>query len=383
MSIDVDAGAALVTAALVAGEIDEGKDKQAGAGEHGENCANCGAVLAGPFCQSCGQRAHVHRSLLHLGEEFLHGLLHFDAKAWRTLPLLVFRPGQLTRRYLDGQRTRFVSPLALFLFMMFFMFFVASYTSGNGAPGTTDLAASRATLVAELDRNKVRLRQAETALADASAKGLDPEALAEEVEGMRLAVKGGEQGIAMLDGALRADSAATAGGTAKSGGEGEPAKGGKGIAVDASADKLGVMTGIASIDTAIEAAKKNPDLTMYKLKSAASKFTFVLVPISLPFLWLVFFWRRGVTMYDHAVFVLYSLSFMAVLVSTAFLLKYAGLKTLVAWLLLAPPIHMFAQLRGSYKLGVGGALWRTAYLMLSAALVMLMYLLLILVAAVR
>src|SRR5439155_7755576 len=59
------------------------------------------------------QAAHLHRSLWHLGEELLHGLLHFDAKGWRTLPLLIGRPGLLTRRYIDGQRARYVSPLAL------------------------------------------------------------------------------------------------------------------------------------------------------------------------------------------------------------------------------------------------------------------------------
>jgi hypothetical protein len=39
-----------------------------------------------------------------------------DAKGYRTLPLLIARPGVLTRRYIDRQRTRYVSPLALFLF---------------------------------------------------------------------------------------------------------------------------------------------------------------------------------------------------------------------------------------------------------------------------
>ena len=84
------------------------------------------------------------------------------------------------------------------------------------------------------------------------------------------------------------------------------------------------------LDAAIKHAIKNPEFTLYKLKNAASKFSFLLVPISLPFLWLMFFWKRGVTMYDHAVFTLYSLSFMALLVVMLSLLKMAGLKSLVA-----------------------------------------------------
>ena len=58
-------------------------------------CLNCGTPLDGTYCHACGQRAHVHRSLWHLVEELLHGVTHFDAKGWRTLPLLVARPGLL------------------------------------------------------------------------------------------------------------------------------------------------------------------------------------------------------------------------------------------------------------------------------------------------
>lgn len=56
--------------------------------------------------------------------DLLHGALHFEGKLWRTLPMLGFRPGELTRRYIEGERARFVSPMALFLFSVFLMFAV-------------------------------------------------------------------------------------------------------------------------------------------------------------------------------------------------------------------------------------------------------------------
>ena len=62
-----------------------------------------------------------YRAFFH---DFLHGVLHFEGKIWRTLPLLAWKPGELTRRYIDGQRARFVSPIALFLFCVFLMFAV-------------------------------------------------------------------------------------------------------------------------------------------------------------------------------------------------------------------------------------------------------------------
>ncbi len=85
----------------------------------------------------CGQAAHVHRSLAHLAEEFLHGILHFETKAWRTVPMLLLRPGKLTWEYIDGRRVRYVWPLALLLFLLFLMFLVFSLTSPTVTLGVT------------------------------------------------------------------------------------------------------------------------------------------------------------------------------------------------------------------------------------------------------
>ena len=84
-------------------------------------CLNCGSALAGPYCQQCGQKAHLHRTLGAFLHDLLHGALHFEGKTWRTLPELALRPGRLTRRYIEGERRKFVSPMALFLFSIFLM----------------------------------------------------------------------------------------------------------------------------------------------------------------------------------------------------------------------------------------------------------------------
>lgn len=135
MSGDIEAAGAAVTAGLAASAIDNhGKDGAQAV--HGA-CSNCGAALDGKFCANCGQPAHIHRTLGHMVEEFLHGLLHFDTRAWRTLPKLVFRPGTLTHDYIHGKRARFISPLAMFLLVVFTMFAVFAYTGGAGI-GTGD-----------------------------------------------------------------------------------------------------------------------------------------------------------------------------------------------------------------------------------------------------
>ncbi len=92
--------------------------------QHESPCLNCGAELTGQFCSGCGQEAQIHRTIGAFWHDFVHGVLHFEGRAWRTLPLLAWRPGELTRRYINGERKRFISPIALFLFSIFLMFAV-------------------------------------------------------------------------------------------------------------------------------------------------------------------------------------------------------------------------------------------------------------------
>src|SRR5690606_35941496 len=70
---------------------------------------------------------HIHRTFQSLGHDVLHSVFHFEGKFWRTMPELVFRPERLTRRYIDGERAKFISPMALFLFTVFVMYGVFAF----------------------------------------------------------------------------------------------------------------------------------------------------------------------------------------------------------------------------------------------------------------
>ena len=372
MSDELEAAGALATAGLVAAQT-EGAAAHRGT-SHGGPCANCGATLSGAFCQACGQAAHVHRSLLHLSEEVLHGVLHFDAKGWRTLPLLLFRPGLLTRRYIDGQRTRHVSPLALFLFTVFLMFFVFSLTTSLPTTSSDGIAAGRVELLdglkdadaavkraaAELERVRPRaegVSEAEAELADARI----------EQSAARIALQAFDTAASAA--ASAAQPAASAGSASAS-----PSPPNRWIQFRGKP----INTGHPGLDAAIQRAIDNPELTLYKLKNTAYKFSFMLVPISLPFLWLMFFWRRGIAVYDHAVFVLYSLSFMSLLFIVIALLSVTRVSAAIpAMLLLLPPLHMAMQLRETYRLGLFSTLWRTLALLTVSAIVFALFLLFI------
>ena len=79
-------------------------------------CRNCGAELEGKYCGNWGQKvAPINPSLRDLLHDLIHEFLHVDGKIFRTVQLLLTRPGFLTREYFQGRRARYVSPIRLYL----------------------------------------------------------------------------------------------------------------------------------------------------------------------------------------------------------------------------------------------------------------------------
>lgn len=79
-------------------------------------CLNCGEKLLGEFCWRCGQEAaDFHRPLRSLAADFLDNVLNLDSKLLRTIGPLLFKPGRLTREYLEGRRASYVKPPRLYL----------------------------------------------------------------------------------------------------------------------------------------------------------------------------------------------------------------------------------------------------------------------------
>jgi hypothetical protein len=113
----------------------------------------------------------------------------------------------------------------------------------------------------------------------------------------------------------------------------------------------------------------------YKLKTNGYKFSWMLVPLSIPFMWPLFFWRRNVKAYDHAVFVSYSISFMMLLLIFISLLGLAGVGSgwLALLVMVVPPLHMYKQLRGTYQLARLGAFLRLWMLLFAAFSVLVVF----------
>jgi hypothetical protein len=82
-------------------------------------CPNCGQAFGGGaprFCPACGQETRVRPPTLgEFMQQFGGAYLSTEGALWRTLKLLLLKPGELTVRYLAGQRKHFVLPLRLYL----------------------------------------------------------------------------------------------------------------------------------------------------------------------------------------------------------------------------------------------------------------------------
>jgi len=352
--VDLDAAGGAATGGLLAGAIERPTGH---AGDAHGDCTDCGAPVEGNFCSNCGQPTHVHRTLLHLGEEILHGALHFDARIWRTLPLLAINPGRLTREWVQGRRTRYVSPLAMFLFTVFLMFFVFSFTGALNPKVETNLSAEqRAALIQQL-------QEARADVSEARAEGDAVSAAAFEAVAAGLERQLGDQAPAGPE-----DADGVPGGSWR----------GQQVRDALASGDLKVDTGWKSLDKILTKKLVNPELALYKIQQTAYKFSFLLIPISIPFVALLFLWRRGFTLYDHGVFVLYSLTAMSILFMVISILGplWVGFG-LVGGLLVVfgIPAHMFAQLKGAYGLGWFSAAWRTVLLLIFAGVALLLFIL--------
>ncbi len=359
MGGEVEAIGALATGGLVAHVMTrDGRNVHDDGELHA--CQNCGTTLAGPFCHACGQSGHVHRTLGHVIEEFAHGVFHVESKGWRTLPMLIVNPGRLTREYIHGKRARHIAPLALFLFMIFLTFFTFGMTGAQVASPTIPTTANDR---AEAARD---LHEAEQELASESK---DPDTTAIERAALRQAVTVAQAKLAGLP-AQSVSSVQTTGGKRKMIAIG-PGTGWMQAVKEANArGQVKVNTGYAPFDARVHHALEDPEFAAYKVQEKAAKLSFILVPLSLPVLWLMFARRREVTLYDHVVFTLYSLSFMSLLVITIMVFGAVGASAIVPFLVLLPPVHIFAQLKGAYRLTTRGALWRASVLSMTSLMVL-------------
>ncbi len=349
MTDGIEASADILTGGLYGRSVEHRAGEAHNAHDHPTHCLNCGTELIGSHCHACGQAGHVHRTAGAILHDIAHGVFHFEGKAWRTFPMLVLRPGELTRRYVDGERARFVSPLALFLFTVFLMFAIVAnlpgWSFGDGDFLKSGITGGMAEARAKLTEERVRADAQVSDLAkDLREERADPEPSAKR--------------IARLEERLKVANDARL----------KMAEAEKLLPVPSTFDVSGAPEPGQDnwLDNKFRHAKENPKLLLYKMKTSAYKYSWALIPLSIPFLWLLFPFHRRFGVYDHAVFTTYSLTFMSLLTIVLAVLGAVGvpMPVLATAGTFIPPIHIYRQMRGAYQLGRASALIRTSLLVM-------------------
>jgi hypothetical protein len=352
---DISAAAELLQGAASARAVEPAHGEAGGepgseGGHFAESeCLNCGTPLIGRHCHNCGQAAHVHRSLGAFFHDLLHGVFHFEGKIWRTLPMLTFRPGQLTREYIDGRRASYVSPIALFLFVVFLTFAAYSLLGGS-------LPAAEAALPQDAGSDFAESFDEAAANSAADIKRLEAELASARTAGMPTAALEEQLATTRRIHSLMAGTAADPGNLTELGAAGSDA----------------AVSGW--LEQAWHKARADPALLAYKLQANAYKFSWLLIPISVPFVWLLFPFSRRFHIYDHTIFVTYSIAFMLGLVLlTAVLGAFSATAWLAALPVLAMPLHLYRHMKGTYGLGRVSALLRSWCLLWFAFFALLLF----------
>jgi hypothetical protein len=96
---------------------------------HTKNCKNCEREFHEEFefCPFCGQKTKEDLTLGVLFYNTISNYFSFDARFLRSFLPLMFRPGFLARKFVEGKRLRYLHPAQYYLFVSVIFFFLFSF----------------------------------------------------------------------------------------------------------------------------------------------------------------------------------------------------------------------------------------------------------------
>ena len=279
-------------------------------------CSNCGTVLKGEVCHSCGQSAdELHRPVWQLVAEVADGLLGVEGRLWRTVPAIIFRPGHVTRQYLSGVRMRYVQPFRLYLAASVLFFLVAFV---DQQIDLEQAAVGGAMTEEQMEQAREGIDQARQEL---EASGLPPDVVEAITEGIGVGQEQLEEATREAADAAALGDAVSAEQARQDLSEGircglvpedcpedaegldlaDPVEVGDGVSVD--------MEGLE--DAPVEVRRyfadradtllNDPNALLEEMQSRAPQVMFFLLPIFALLLAMMHFWKRGMYFYDHLI----------------------------------------------------------------------------------
>ena len=286
----------------------------------GQPCRNCGTEVTGRHCPQCGQlAASFHRPFLSLVGASISDMLALDGRIARTLPLLLFRPGVLTRRYIEGKRARYVPPFRLFL-LSSLLFYLLVFAFVGQASWLNDEA---------MRLNAQNMTEAEVAeLRDRVVRPdgtVDPE---------------------RLEALLRPGPGTETGEDASGEKESDDVDAVVALDVDAAG------AGEDPLTQQVLRISENPRLFMMAVETWTPRLSLLLVPLTMLAMSIMFAWHRRVYVYDHAIHALHLHSWIYMTATLAILISFVvGSQAATTLFLLALPFYVTMSLKAAYRSG--------------------------------
>jgi len=317
-------------AAASAGAIHEPRANRAG-----EPCQNCGFEHTAEYCPKCGQlQASFKRPLFSLILEGIRDAFALDGRIARTLPTLLFRPGRMTRDYLDGKRARYVPPFRLFLLSSLVFFLTLFSTVGLRL---INLDENNGSAVIEMGSGAPDTGGADQHTADSADDWFKP---------------GREFDFERMEADIRENSSVSD----------------------------GLTEATVWFFTKLGRAYENEALFQNILQGWAPRISFLQMPIFALILGLLYAWRRRIYLYDHVITSLHLQSFFYITTTVVVLLGSVTGGGSALTLLVIPPVYIYRQLRVGYGDGRIMAALRTIILILLALLVIALLMLVLVLA---
>ena len=101
--------------------------------EEFSQCQNCESELDEyyKFCPNCGQKTNEDLTIGVLFYNTISNYFSFDARFLKSFIPLMFKPGFLAKKFLEGKRLLYLHPAQMYLFITVVFFFIFSFTVRN------------------------------------------------------------------------------------------------------------------------------------------------------------------------------------------------------------------------------------------------------------
>ena len=152
-------------------------------------CKNCEKSFddSYEYCPYCGQEATDNLTFGVLFSNTIENYFSIDARFFRSFGTLMFKPGVLARRFVDGKRLKYLHPAQFYLFISVVFFFIFSFNvrkadnevtqalyKGLSADLTIDsLQLKKDSLNMELAKKKIKENPVLTGISDEDLSALD------------------------------------------------------------------------------------------------------------------------------------------------------------------------------------------------------------------